>query len=285
MVRAKRQRLSRHFLEKSVLYIILIASCMVFFGPIFWTMLTSLKTEVEIYTHPPTFLPKDLTFGNYQQVLNRGEVVQYIANSLIITLSGTIITIFIAILAGFSISRYTFIGRETIFLFILITRMIPPITLVVPFYKMLSSANLIDTKVALIVLNIATSLPSAIWILATFFRLIPKELEDAARIDGCSHLGTLRNVIIPLSIPSIATVVIFTFVGIWNEYLLAATFSLTKQARPLTVFLAELLKPEHQMSWGIISSVAVLIAVPTLIIAIFLQKYIVSGLLTGAIKG
>lgn len=273
------------FWGKCLLYIVLVISCVVFFGPIFWIMLTSLKTEAEIYTHPPTFFPEYLILSNYQQVLSRGEVIQYAINSVIITLIGTVVTMLAAVLAGFSISRYKFAGNEAMFLFVLIARMIPPITLIVPFYGMLSSFGLIDTRVALIVLNITMQLPSAIWILATFFRLIPKELEDAARIDGCGHLGTLRNVIIPLSIPSIATVTIFTFVNIWNEYLLAATFSLTKQARPLTVFLAELLRPEHQMSWGTIASVATLIALPTLAIAIFLQRYIVSGLLTGAVKG
>ena len=272
-------------LYSALSYSIAALACLLFFSPILWVALMSFKTDSEIYRFPPTLLPDRWYWGHYTWMGQSQALADYALNSAIISVVATAITVGCGILAAFAIARYRFIGGPAALMAILILRMVPPIGLTVPLYRMARLLDLIDTRALLIVLNAAVALPSAVWILATFFRLVPKELEEAARLDGCGHLSVLLRIIVPISLPSIATVTIFTFATVWNEYLFASTFGLSRDSRPLTVFLAEMLQPEHQVSWGRVAAVATLVALPTLIIAVVLQRYVVAGLTAGGVKG
>ncbi|MGQ9632598.1 MAG: carbohydrate ABC transporter permease [bacterium] len=279
------RRRIKKLLDSLVKYFVVLLACFIFFSPILWLILTSFKMEGEIYTYPPTILPRKPIIANYAEIFKQEGYLAYARNSIIVSFAGTALTVLVATLAAFGISRYVFFGNHAIFLFILITRMIPPLSFVVPLYTMVRIFKLMDTKILLIILNTTVALPSAVWILSIFFNQIPQDLEDAARVDGCSHLGVLWRIIVPLSVPSIATVTIFTFVGIWNEFLFALTFTQSTAARTLPVSLAVLLQPEHQTSWGQVAAFCTIVILPMLLIATFLQRYIVAGLLSGAVKG
>ena len=190
-----------------------------------------------------------------------------------------------AALGSFAFSRYRFRGRNGLFLAVLIARMIPPISFIVPLYAGVRLFNGMDSVITLIVLDTVLSLPSAIFILRVFYDQIPREMDDSARMDGCANIKLLLRIIVPLSVPALAMVTIFTFTGIWNEYLFAVTFGQTHAARTLPVVVANLIEPEHETSWGQVAAITMVTTFPMLFLCGYVQRYLVSGIMAGSLKG
>ena len=253
-------------------------------GPYAWTLVTSLKTERELYRFPVTYLPQAPTLINYVHVFSGNPFGRFLLNSCIVALTSTVECVFLAVLASYAFARLRFPGHRVLFLAILIVAMIPLITVIVPLYVLVRGLGLLNTYAGLIGPYITWSLPVAIFILTAFFREIPRDLEEAAAIDGCSRVGALFRIIAPLAAPGLATAGIIVFVNTWNEFLVALTLTSSTEMRTITVGIA-LFRGEFTFPWGVISAAVLLATVPVVVLILLGQRLVVRGLTAGAVKG
>jgi len=253
--------------------------------PLFWMVVCSLKPDSEIYLIPPQLLPKNPTFLHYQDLYKLTRFFIYFKNSLIVTVLTTLITIIIATLGGYSLTRFNYLGRNLIGQFTLFAYLFPPIFLFIPLYTIMVQLGLVDRLSSLVVSYLTLTLPFALWLLRAYFQTIPIELEEAAEIDGASRLQTFYKIALPLSFPGIISTTIFTFILCWNEYLYALCFIRSDINKTLPPGVGQLLQQHGITSWGLLMAAGVGMSVPLLIFFSFLQKYLVSGFGAGAVKG
>jgi len=268
-------------------YLQLAFVCVLSVLPPLWVFVTSLKTGPEVYTYPPALLPRSLYVGNYLAAFREFNIEPAFLNSVVVSTTATLAILLIGALAGYSHSRFRYVGNTTLFLFALAIRMVPPITVLVPLHNLGRTLGLLNTLHWLILVNIAFNLPTAIWIFKVFFDQVPQELLDSACIDGCGNMGTFARIVLPLSRGSIGVVTILMFVAVWNEFLMARTFAFGTEARLLPAALEPLLGVGVDimgMHWGHVAAAATIIILPLWPIAIFFQKYLVSGMMAGALK-
>lgn len=252
--------------------------------PYVWTLLTSLKTERELYQFPVTYFPHAPTAINYVQVFTQNPFGRFLLNSAFVSVTSTLICLFLAALAAYAFARLKFPRSQVLLVAILIVAMIPLITVIVPLYILVRSFGLLNTYWGLIAPYITYSLPVAIFILTAFFREIPHELEEAALLDGCTRMNTLWRVIAPLSAPGLITAGIIVFIQTWNEFLVALTLTSTAEVRTITVGIA-LYRGEFTFPWGVISAAVILATIPIVALILLGQRLIVRGLTAGAVKG
>ena len=279
-------------LKLILLYSGLIALAIITLSPYLWLALSSFKTEGEIFQMPPTTLPEEPVTINYERALNltaqEGRASPLIfpglVNSFQIATISTCILLILSSLAGFAFARLTFPGRTFLLVSLLILRMLPGIVLAVPVFVMAANTKLLDTKLVLIITYVAFNAPFAVWLLSVFFQEVPRELEDAALVDGCTKFKLLRHIYIPLSLPAIATVGILVFLSMWNEFLFGVLLTSTTAAKTAPVALASLISA-RDTRWGIMTAGGVLQTLPSLVVVIFAQRFIIKGLTFGAVKG
>ncbi len=253
-------------------------------GPYVWTLLTSLKTERELYQFPVTYLPHAPTFMNYVHVFSGNPFGRFLLNSCIVSVTSTVLCLFLAALASFAFARLRFPGSRIALLGVLTVAMIPVITVIVPLYVLVRGLGLLNTYGGLIGPYVTWSLPVAIFVLTAFFREIPRELEEAAEIDGCSRIGTLWRIIAPLAAPGLVTAGIIVFVNTWNEFLIALTLTSSTEMRTITVGIS-LFRGEFSFPWGVISAAVLLAAIPIVLLILTGQRLVIRGLTAGAVKG
>ena len=255
--------------------------------PILWIVFTSFKTESEIFAAHQKILPDSFLYiDNYKAILNKTAYGRYFINSMIITLFSTALVMICAIFSGYSFSSiFNFKGKNACMIFIIVARMIPEIAIIIPMYFFLQKIGLYDTKLGIGLVISAMAYPLAAWLLKTFFDDIPMSLFDAAKIDGCNSLQTLRKIVLPISGPSISSTLIITFLTIWNSFLIPLSLSKTVQAKTFSIAISELAYSEFGVSWGNISALSVIAVIPMFLIGIFAQKYIIAGLTSGSEKG
>ena len=253
-------------------------------GPYLWTLVTSVKTERELYQFPVTYLPHAPTVINYVHVFQGNPFGRFLLNSCVVSVSSTVLCLFLATLAAYAFARLQFRGSRVLLLGILIVAMIPLISVIVPLYVLVRGLGLLNTYGGLIGPYITWSLPVAIFILTAFFREIPRDLEEAAAIDGCSRVGTLWRIIAPLAAPGLVTAGIIVFVNTWNEFLVALTLTSTTEMRTITVGIA-LFRGEFAFPWGVISAAVLLATVPIVTLILAGQRLVIRGLTAGAVKG
>ncbi len=260
--------------------------------PAIWLFLTSFKSDGELQRLPITYLPDAFTFDNYVQVFVRNPFGRFLLNSLVVSLSATLICVFFAALAGYALARLNLPGRKIILTVIVMTSMFPALVLIVPLYRLFrgidlgwfTTPNLLDTYWALIIPYLALSLPIATLTLTSFFQLIPKDLESAAMVDGSSRIGTLFRIVAPLSAPGIVTAGIIIFVNSWNEFLLGLTFITSRNMRTVPVGIT-FYQDEFAFPWAVISAAVTLGIVPLVLLILFFQRRLISGLTAGGVKG
>ncbi len=282
----------RKLLRKLLLFLLTLPVFFFIFFPILWLFSASLSTQVELYAIPPHWIPQHPTFQNYLDIifptLATSSVPRTFAaalmNSIKIASAVTVICVVIGSLAAYALVRIPFRFNRTIQLGIIATRMIPEVSLILPLFILASSLGLINKPIVLIVAYMSFSLPYAIWMMAAFFQSVPIELEDAARIDGCTRLGILFRVVMPISVPGLVSTAMFTFLLAWDEFFYALIFTNTLASKTAPVAIAEFvgryaLNITGMMAGGIIA------ALPPVILAFIFQRYIVSGLTAGAVKG
>lgn len=266
------------------IYLIYIFAGLFAFLPILWVISTSFKPKDEIFSYPPKLISSHPTLENYLHVLKSTPLPHYFWNSLIIAIIVTFSVLLFASLAAYGFSRETFRGKYIILMVILGTQMIPGVTNIVPLYLIMNKLKLLDKYLSLILIYSAINIPFSIWLLKGFFDSIPRSLDESALIDGCSKLGVFFKIILPLSLPGLSAVAIFTFIASWNEFVLAFVLlnSQIKYTLPLGIYT---FSNTYQVSYHSISAACVIAVIPVVTLFILLQDYFVSGLTKGAIKG
>ncbi|MCB2128244.1 MAG: carbohydrate ABC transporter permease [Rhodobacteraceae bacterium] len=249
--------------------------------PIYWIAAMALKSPKEAFAIPPVFAFTPV-WENFSRAWEMGGFDASMINSLVITIFVNLVTLAAAIPAAYALSRHEFSGQKIFLVLLLLFYLLPEFLFIIPLYNVFQTLGLFDTRIGLIIAYQVFSLPFAIWLLRGFFAEIPRDIGEAAQLDGCSNFGVLWRMYIPLSVPGIAAVVILNSIRMWNEltYALALTFS-TSQTVTLSV---ASFRGYGQMDWGAMSAGAVISAAPMVLMALFAQRYIVRGLTLGAVK-
>ncbi|MBX3086256.1 MAG: carbohydrate ABC transporter permease [Anaerolineae bacterium] len=262
------------------------------FLPVLWLVITSISPRAELLATPLHWIPQQPDVHNYVEILSpTGQPSQTnrtfkasLQNSILVALSVTAISLILGSLAAYAMVRISFRFRTALLLLILATRMIPEVSLVIPLYVIASKLNLLNTPYVLIITYLSFALPFAIWLMAAFFETIPDELEDAARIDGCTRIGILFRIILPISTPGLVSTGLFVFLLAWDEFFFALIFTSTTAAKTIPVAIAEF-TGRHATDFTGMMTGGVLAALPPLILALIFQRYIVRGLTAGSVKG
>jgi multiple sugar transport system permease protein len=249
--------------------------------PVYWLVATSLKTEIEVVANPPSFVFTP-TFKNYIQVLTDPAVLGFLKNSLIVGLGTTVFGLLIGVPAAYVLGRFRFRGSHDLAFWILSTRFTPPMAMLIPFFVIFYRTGLLGTHAGLIIAHLGVNLSMIIWLMRSFFRELPRELEDASSVDGASQLQTFFLVMLPIAKPGVAAVAILTFLFSWNEFL----FSLVLGSNSVTTIPVGLYKfiGYQQIDWGKLSAGAVLMIVPVISFVLLLQRHLIRGLTFGAVK-
>ena len=269
-------------LERLLAYLISLLAILVTLFPIVWLLTISFKRQRDAFAMPPKFIFEPI-WDHYLSLLDRPGFVSAFLNTVYVTALGVTIAIAIAIFASYSIHRFKFRGKKLFGVWLLLAYMLPEFLFVIPMFVLYQRIGWYDTHIGLALVYQEHSLPFAVWLIRSFFKEVPAELDDAARIDGCSHLGTLRNVYIPLAAPGIAATAILTAIWIWNELTIALSLSFS-EAQTITVAVASF-RGYTSIAWGPMSAASIVAIAPMLIFAVFAQKYIVKGLTLGSLKG
>lgn len=277
-------------LKKGVLNVITAIVLIIVILPALWVILSSFRPRKDILAKPAVWIPRELSFKSYRMIFSRarhGEmsvpVREYFINSIIISVSSTIVAVGIGMLGGYAFSRFRFRGKNTIFLLIMLSRTIPGIALSLPLLIFYSYTKLIDTKIGMIVVYVALNVPFTIWLTDGFFREIPTELSESAQIDGCSRWKAFWRIDFPLAGPGIGASGIFAFLIAWNEFAIANVLTRTLRSKTMPVGLFDFVF-EFVMDWRGMCTLAVIMLIPAVIITFIIQKNLVRGLTFGALK-
>jgi len=260
-----------------------VALALVVLAPYVVMVCTALKPEAELRIAPPRLLPLESRLGNFLEVLGDPSFQGWLRASLVVALMSTAIVVLAATPAAYYTARHRFPGRSAFLLLVLVTQMFSPTALVVGLYRQFFELGLVDTYAALIVTNAAFNLAFAVWILRAFFATIPREIEEAAAVDGCGRLRTLARVVLPLSLPAIVTAVIFAFIAAWNEYIVALTLMTDPARKPLTVGITSYVTAYVQ-HWNYLFAASVLAIVPVVVLFAVIERHLVGGLTAGSVK-
>lgn len=245
----------------------------------YWMLLISLRSDLINNAYPPIFVPRNLTLTNYKQVLEENAILHDGLNSLVIAVGSTAIGMVLGVPAAYSIARWR---QQRLALAILISRIIPAISFLVPWYILFSRVKLVDTYIALIVTHLIVALPLITWIMIGFFEDLPPELEESARIDGCSLYGAFMKIAVPLARPGIIAAGIISFIFSWNNFIFSVVLAGSK-TRTLPLAAYKLLN-FSSFSYGGLTATAVLITLPIILLALAVQRYLVAGLTVGGVK-
>ncbi|MGZ4745082.1 MAG: carbohydrate ABC transporter permease [Oryzihumus sp.] len=256
---------------------------LVFLAPYVVMLLNSFRPSADVVRTPPTFLPRVWQLSTYAQVLGDDRFLGWLKTSLVVATASTAIVLVVSVPAAYYTARFRFPGRMAFLLLVLVTQMFSPTALVVGIYREWFNLDMVNTYGALILTNAAFNLAFAVWILHGFFGAIPKEVEEAAHLDGCSRFGTLWRVMLPLTVPGLVTAVIFTFIAAWNEYVVALTLMLDEDKKPLTVGITSYVTG-YEQHWDQLFAASVIAIVPVVILFAVIEKHLVGGLTAGSVK-
>ena len=254
------------------------------FFPALWILLTSLKTETELVAKPITWLPQNATLHNYVQVFTDQPLLHYLGNSVLVAGLATVFSLLVSAGAAYAIARLNLKHRQLILTCIVASSMFPLVTLLVPIFETMRTLGLLNTYTALVLPYIVLNLPVCTLVLVSFFQAIPRDLENAAMIDGCTRLGALWRVVVPLAAPGVFTAGILAFVNAWDEFLLALSLNASASMRTLPVGIT-LYQGEFAFPWPIISAALIVAIVPIAVLIAVFQERVVGGLTQGGLKG
>jgi ABC-type glycerol-3-phosphate transport system permease component len=252
--------------------------------PFAWMALSSIKVIGELYTVPPHWWPEAPTLNNYWKVIFESNIPRYFVNSVVISLGSTGLALILAIFASYGFARFDFRGKAFWQAFVLIGQLLPTAAIIVPLFITLRVLGLVNTYWGLILVYTIITLPLSVWMLTSYFRAIPVELEEAAIIDGASRLGVLFRITLPLSIPGIVAVVVYAFVTTWNEFIFALCFATDSSVKTLPIGIAEF-STEFNTDWGAVMAASMVMTIPIALLFFTMQRLFVSGLTAGATKG
>ncbi|MBA7695399.1 Diacetylchitobiose uptake system permease protein DasC [subsurface metagenome] len=260
--------------------LILLAAMML---PIYWTVVTAFKPDMETYVFPPVYFPRHPSITPFKLLFLDYPFGSYLKNSVIVTAVTTTIVTITGMFAAYGISQYRFKGGNLVLYALLATRIIPPLSLLLPFFILVSRLGLVDTLPSMIIANIYLTYPFAVLIMKSFFDTFPRELIDAAIVDGCSRTGAFLKVVLPVGASAIAASAIITYLWTWNEFIYAFVFTATPAAQPMTVGVFDCVG-DIFVNWNQMCAGALMAALPGIIFVLVAQKYVVKGLTAGALK-
>lgn len=268
---------------RGAVYAIAIALLVVCGAPFLWMAVSSLKTVQELYAIPPTWFPSSPTLGSFEKVLFHSNIPRYFYNTFMISIGSTAIALFLASLASYGFARYRFRGRVFLQAFVLAGQLLPLAAIVVPLFVMVSKLGLANTYTVLVVTYLLLTLPLSIWMLTSYFRTIPEEIEESAIIDGLSRLGVLYRITVPLSLPGMVAIAVYCFVTTWNEYVFALVFGTDTRVKTLAIGLTDFMQ-EFDTDWSAVMASALIMTIPVAGLFLLLQRLFVSGLTASAVK-
>lgn len=274
------------FLRLSLLHGVLIIGVLWAILPMLWIALAAFQPYSRLFQYPPQWLPQSLYLENFDQVFTRTRVPVQMLNSTIVAGSTAVIVAVVGSLAAYAFARFQFRLREAMFMAVLATQMIPAITKIIPLYLLMQSLGAINTHWSLVLVYVGVSLPLGIWILTGFYRSIPREIEEAAFLDGCGRVGTFVRVALPLALPGLAAVAILTFVQAWNDFVIALILVQSEGMKTYQLGLFDFLTDAafRQQTFGVLNAASVLGLVPTLVGYLLVQRHFMAGLTAGAVK-
>jgi len=258
--------------------------------PIYWMVNTSLKPQEEIFKMPPSIFPKNVTFSNYISILigdlaSSISFMTYFKNSLIVSVATVILTLILATPAAYAFSRVPFIGKKTLIYLILVSQMLPIVLILIPTYVTFLKLKLLSSYPGLVLPYLMFTLPFSIWMLKGYFDTIPRELDEAAKVDGCNRLQAMWKVILPNVRPGLTATAIVTFIMTWDEFIISLTIMDDNAMRTLPVGIIQSFVGEFSIKWGEMMAASVITSIPVVLIFIFLSKHLIGGLTAGAVKG
>jgi multiple sugar transport system permease protein len=281
----KSRKLGRTIRSTVLLAITLVVMVPVLF-PVYWLFASSFKTNLDSYSTPPQWWPTTITIENYvNQTQGYADFSLYVRNSLITCVSTAILAMVVASLAGYAISRLRFPGKRPLLLAILATQMFPHVLILISLYVMYRQLGLTNTYGGLIIAFTTFAVPFSVWMMKGFFDSIPSEIEEAALIDGCTRVGALRHVVLPLVSPGLLAVSLFSFLDGWNNLLYPLTLATSTEVRTIPPGLLLSFLGQFKHDWAGMMAASVVVTIPVMFIFIFLQRFLVRGLTAGAVKG
>jgi multiple sugar transport system permease protein len=265
-------------------YVFLVIFVLASVLPLIWVFKMSIVTKSELYAAPPTILPNTPTTAEYAQIFGDSAFQRALLNSTIIASVTTVICLVFGSIAAYSIARLRFSFKATVMTLILAISFFPAVAIIAPLFIQYTQLGLINTYASVIITDVVFALPLTIWLLVAFFRELPRDLEDAAKVDGATTMQAFRKVIVPLAAPGVFTTAILTFIYAWNEFLFANTFLFDESTQPVTVVIPNF-ATIYTVDYGAQAAAAVVVTVPLVIMVLIFQRRIVSGLTAGAVKG
>lgn len=269
------------YINRTIAYVILVTASIVAIFPIYWLFSSALKPAKDIWTMPPSFLFRP-DFSHILLIIKERGFLKYLSNSLVVSFGSTCISLFLGSFTAYALTRYPIKGGRQIAFWMISLRMMPPIVIVLPLYIFFTRIRLIDTYIGLILAHITLSLPFAVWMLMGFFKEIPRELDEAAVIDGCTTMGVLFRILLPLVRGGLAATGVFCILWSWNDFIFAFSLTSSEVATlpvPISGFLGD-----YIWEWSAFYAGGSIAAVPIMLLALFAQKYLVRGMTFGAVK-
>jgi multiple sugar transport system permease protein len=276
------RRLRRKIVAMTAIYAGLLALLVVFLFPLLWIVGISLKTRDQIFTNPPLlfFVP---TLENYAHVLTQSDFLSSFGNSLMVSASAVTLSLLAGVPASYTFARFRFPGAQVAFFTLLLMRMLPPVAILLPIFVLFKALGLMNSHLSLIIAYTTFSLPLIVWVMRDYFASLPKELEEAAYIDGASRLHAFVRIVLPLAKPGIVTASILSLLLAWNDFIFAAILT-NNATRTSPVLLGAYAGGETGTNWGAITASGVLVVIPVIIFSLIVQKHLVQGLSSGSVK-
>ncbi len=278
-IKLKRGKITGNILT----YFVLGISSIFVLVPMLWMISTSIKIESETITIPPKWIPDNPTFDSYSRLWTEYPFLTYFKNSIIIVIGAVVLSVFFSCLSGYGITRFKFKGKNGFLTFVLVTQMFPSIMLLIPFYKVLDLYGLKDSLLGMVLVYTSFTIPFCTWMMVGFFKTIPLELDEAAIIDGCSRWKAFYKIVLPMTLPGISSVAIYSFITAWNEYMFAQVLITSPELKTVPLGIADL-NGFYKILWNDMMAASVIASLPLVILFIFLQKSFISGLTAGAVK-
>jgi multiple sugar transport system permease protein len=280
MSKSRKEKLTR-----MGLFLAYVVITLFFLFPIFWVLSTSLKSVPQLFASPPIWLPTDPAFGNYSYVFNNTPTLRYLLNSALLVSLTVFFTVLIAVLAAYGFSRYAFRSKRPSLLAVLAFQMISPVVIAIPLYRLFSELNILNNYASLTVVYVAVVLPFTTWFLKGYFDTIPYQVDEAAIVDGASRWQVLSRILLPVSAPGIATAAILTAVLSWSQFVIPFILLDDRTLYPVSVGLVNLQSDTNAVTLHYLAAASMVSVAPVIVVFVLLQRYIVSALTSGALKG
>lgn len=279
---------TRHLLLRGSFYLLVIVILVYTVFPFYWAFVSSITPDSELFDTPISYWPTDPTLVNYSLVFQNNIFVRALLNSAIVSFSVTALALSIGSLAAYALGRFRFGGRSVVLYTVLAMTMFPQIAVLGALFQMVTAVGLYNNLLALIITYLIFTLPFTVWVLTNFFKTMPRDLEDAAYVDGASPFQTFYMILLPLAAPGLVTTGLLAFIAAWNEYLFALSFTQTPENRTVTIAITAFegaTASSFELPWGQIMAASVVVTVPLIALTLYFQKRIIAGLTAGAVKG